>query len=216
VQLENLLKGNIMIKPVTIALLVTLMTACETTQQTASLECGAAGLGAAFLLCKAAGGSNATCAAIGGVVGVGGGALCYSLSDKMAKRRKELAGHENDLDARLSYVRGINEDSAKYNEDLRKQVTELTAHTNTVVQQIQQNSIDQQKLADQRKALDTALKNANDSVIAQRDALNFMRSYQASQSSKSSELAAEVQREQMLLAETQRQTTALASQRQRI
>jgi len=199
-----------------IALLAALTAACETTQQTASLECGAAGLGVAFLICKAAGGSNATCAAAGGAAAVGGGVLCYNLSDKMDKRRKELAGHENDLDARLRYVKGVNEDTAKYNAELKQQVTALTQHTDTVVQEIHQKTIDEKKLADQRKALDAALKNANDSVTAQRNSLNFMRSYQAEQAGKSQELAAEVQRQQMLLAETQREATALAAQRQRI
>ncbi|TCK43737.1 hypothetical protein B0G84_2079 [Paraburkholderia sp. BL8N3] len=205
-----------MYRPFMITLFAVFTAACETTQQTASLECGAAGLGVAFLLCKAAGGSNATCAAVGGVAAVGGGVLCYSLSDKLDKRRKELAGHENDLDARLRYVKGINADTAKYNEDLKKQVAALSQHTDTLVQQIQQKTADEKKLADQRKALDAAIKNASDSVAAQRNALNFMRSYQAEQAGKSQDLAAEVQRQQMLLAETQRETSALAAQRQRI
>jgi hypothetical protein len=205
-----------MIRIVLITLLAALTTACATPQQNAALECGAGGAVAAALLCKIAGGDTGKCAAIAAGVGVIGGAGCYAYSNKMAKREKELEGHENDLDARLKYVKDVNSDTAAYNDQLKKDVGTATQNTDQLVAQMRQKTVDQQKLADQRKALDTQIKLANDSVTLQRKQLSSMRSFQAQQTVKSQELASEIQRQQMLLAETERETNALAAQRQRI
>jgi hypothetical protein len=205
-----------MIRTLTILSLGAMTAACATAEQTAAIECGAAGVGVAFLICKAAGGSTATCAAAGGLTGLAGGALCYSLSDKMAKRRAALAGHENDLDARLAYVKGVNEDTVKYNEDLKKQVAELTDHTNAVAQQVKLNTADEKQLANQRKALDAALKNTDDAIASQKATLSDMRAYQAQHAASSQELSQQIVREQANLQDTQRQAAALANLKQSV
>ena len=196
--------------------LTLLTTACATQQQTATLECGAAGAGIGFLACKLAGGSDATCAAVGGAVAVGGGVLCYSLSANLDKRRKELAGHENDLDARIRYIKGVNADAAAYNEGMKKDLVTITQHTDTVVTQIQQKTIDEQALAKERSDLDKRLKNAHDSITAQQDSIDLMRKLQAQKNFQDQQLTQELQRQQVLLAETKQQTAVLASQRARI
>ncbi|MGF6754528.1 hypothetical protein [Paraburkholderia sp. GAS42] len=197
-------------------ILMLLTAACATQQQTASLECGVAGAGLGFLACKLAGGSDATCAAVGGVAAAGGGVLCYSLSSNLEKHRKELAGHENNLDARIAYVKAVNEDSARYNTGMKKDLVAITQHTDTVVQQIGQKTIDQQTLAKERSKLDTDLKNANDSIAAQEKSINLMRKLQADNNLQDPRLAQELRDQQMLLEQTRQQTAALASQRQRI
>ncbi|SAK63189.1 hypothetical protein AWB78_02121 [Caballeronia calidae] len=205
-----------MFRIVLISLLAALTAACATPQQNAALECGAGGAIAAMLLCKVAGGDTGKCAAIGAGVGVLGGAGCYAYSDKMARRQKELEGHENDLDARLKYVKDVNSDTAAYNAQLTKDVGTAKQKTDDLVAQMRQKAVDQQQLADQRKALDTQIRLANDNIALQRKQITSMRTFQAQQSVKSQELTSEIQRQQMLLAETERETSALAAQRQRI
>jgi hypothetical protein len=205
-----------MIRTPTILLLGLLTAACATNEQTAALECGAGGAGVAFLICKAAGGSTATCAAAGVGVGAIGGAGCYVYSKKLDERRKVLAGHENDLDARLTFVKGVNEDTVQYNEGLKKQVADLSKHTAVVEQQVSQQSADQTQLANQRKALDAAIKEVNDSITSQKSTLKEMRDYQAQHASSSQELAQQIQREQANLQDTQRQANALAGLKQRV
>ena len=196
--------------------LASLTAACATHQQTASLECGAIGAGGGFLACKLAGGSDASCAATGGAVGLGAGAICYKLSDNLDKHRKELAGHENELDARLRYVKEVNTDSAKYNEDLKKQVATYTKHTDTVVQQVHDKEIDQKALEKEHADLDAAVKNANQQLAAQQEAFNYAQSLQASHPFNDPQLTAELQRQQHLLDLTRQSAQALAAQRQRV
>jgi hypothetical protein len=205
-----------MIRGLIAVALASLTAACATQQQNASLECGAVGLGIGFLACKLAGGNDATCAAVGAGVGLGGGALCYKLSDNLDKQRKELAGHENDLDARLRYIKAVNTASAKYNDDLQKQVVAITQHTDIVVQQIHDKTIDQKALDKERAKLDAAVKDANQSVAAQEDAVNYMRSLQAQHAFKEHEYTEELLRQQQLLAQTRVTAQAVAAQRQRV
>lgn len=205
-----------MIKKLMVVTLALLSSACATQQQTASVECGAAGLGIGFLACKLAGGNDATCAAIGGAAALGVGAICYKLSDDLDKQRKELAGHENDLDARLRYIKAVNTASAKYNDDLQKQLVSITQHTDVVVQQIHNKSIDQKALEKERGKLDEAVKAANQSVDAQQQAVDYMRSLQAEHAFKDREYTEELHRQQQLLAQTRQTAQAVASQRERV
>jgi D-mannonate dehydratase len=205
-----------MFRKILAVILATLTVACATQEQTASLECGAAGLGIAFLACKLAGGNDAACAAIGGAAGLGIGAVCYNLSATLDKQRQELAGHENDLDARLRYIKSVNTAIASYNERMKTDLVTITQHTNSVVLQIQQKSIDQQSLEKERTYLDTQLKKANESLASQRQSVDLMRKLQAEHNFQDPQLTQELQRQQTLLAQTEQQTAALASQRQRI
>jgi hypothetical protein len=189
----------------------------------AALECGAVGAGLAAAICLAAGGNAATCAGAAAGGGLLGAGACYTYAEKYEKRRQELAGKEDDLDARLKYVRGLNEDSKKSNEELNKRVAQVSKHTDTVVAQIEQGTISQQELAKEREALLKEEKLANDQVALEKSALEDMKRFQAEQKRKTgadsathAKLDAEIKKQQRLLEETQMQTSALASQRQRI
>lgn len=199
-----------------LASLTLLSAGCATQQQTAGLECGIGGAVGGYLVCKLAGGSDAACAGVAGGSGLLGGALCFSLSSTLEKHRKELAGHENELDARLRYLKAVNTDSTRYNEAMRNDIVKITQHTDTVVQRIQQKTIDQRTLAKERADLDVKLKNANDSLAAQQNAVNYMSSLQAGHRLRNPQLAQELQLQLALLDQTKQQTAALASQRQRI
>lgn len=201
---------------IAVALLAAFFAACSTPQQQSALECGGVAAALAFAACKLAHGDTAACAGIG----VGGGAIigaaCYGLADRLSNRRNELAGRENDLDARLQYVRGVNKDAEQYNAELRKSVNDVTALTDKTVQQINQGTITSKQLASARQALDKQIADANTQLNAQKSALQDMKQFQARQAKPSAELDAEIQKEQAILAAAQRDTQALASQRQRI
>ena len=210
---------KIMRTPIVIVLASCLSAGCATTtdnQRTSALECGAGGAAGGFLLCKALGGDNKQCAAVAFLTGAGGAAICYSYAGNLEKRRQELAGKEADLDARLRYVRGVNEDSEKLNRQLRDRVANVTRHTNELVAQVNQKKLSQQNLTKEREALDNEVKVANEQLTLEKKALKDIKQLQAQHARNSHELDAEIAKQQRLLAETQRQTTALASQRQRI
>ena len=189
----------------------------------AALECGAVGAGIATAICLAAGGNAATCAGAAAGGGLLGAGVCYTFAEKYQKRRQELAGKENDLDARLTYVRGLNEDSKQANEELNKRVAKLSKRTDTMVAQIKQGTISQQELEKQRDTLLKEEKTANDQAELEARALEDMQRFQAAQKRKAdmdsaahAELDAEIKRQAQLLEETRSATKALASQRQRI
>jgi hypothetical protein len=205
--------------PIVMLLALCLSFGCATTsnnQRTSAVECGAAGAVGGLLLCKLMGGDDRQCAVVTVLAGAGGASICYVYAGNLEKRQKELAGKENDLDARLRYVRGVNEDSAKLNQQLRDRVTKVTRHTDDLVAQINQKTVSQQKLTQEREALDNEVKAANEQLALEKKALDDMKQFQAQHAGKSRELDSEIAKQRRLLAETERQTTALASQRERI
>ncbi|MEO6823380.1 MAG: hypothetical protein ABI167_01385 [Nitrosospira sp.] len=210
-------------------LLLTVIAGCSTvggnkeSSGMAALECGAVGAGVATAICMAAGGSAAMCAGAGTGGALLGAGACYTFAESYKKRRQELAGKENDLDARLIYVRGLNEDSKKSNEELNKKVVQASKRTDKVVAQIKAGTISQQELAKEREGLLKEEKVANNQAALEKSALEDMKRFQAEQKRKtgvdsaaSTELDKEIEKQQHFLEETQRQTSALASQRQRI
>lgn len=193
-----------------------LVAGCATPEQTASLECGAGGAAVAYLACKALGNSDASCARFA-VVGAGVGAVaCYSYASRLEKRRQQLAGRENDLDARLQYVRGLNEDGQRLNAELRDRVTVATQNTAELSAKVRKNQLSAEQLAKERQRLDGEVKAANQQVALQRDALNEVKTYQVRRKSPSPDLDAEIGKQDRLLADAQRQVEVLASLRERV
>ncbi len=182
-------------------------------QQQAAVECGVGGVAAGYLICKLAGGSDAACLAVGAGVGALGAAACYSYADNLKKRQQELAGRENDLNARIRYVKGLNEDGEKLNADLRQRVTVATQRVDDLTKQGARASA---QLAKERARIDDELKVARQDVALQKQALDEVRVYQRKRSTPSKELDAEIARQERLLADTQRQVDELASVRQRV
>lgn len=228
---QRLLMEGVAMKVIAVLLLFTMVTVtgCSTVGGTqggsgrAALECGAVGAGLAAAICLAAGGNAATCAGAAAGGGLLGAGACYTYAQKYEKRRQELAGKENDLDARLVYVRGLNEDSKKLNEDLNTRVTQVSKRMDTTVAQVKEGTISQQELEKEREALLKDEKLAKDQVALEKSALEDMKRFQAEQKRKTggnsamhAKLDEEIREQERLLKETQAQTSALASQRQRI
>jgi len=206
-------------------LLLALMAGCSTvggkpgSSGMAALECGAVGAGIATAICIAAGGKAAACAGAAAGGGALGAGICYTYAQKYEKRRQELAGKENDLDARLKYVRGLNEDSEKLNQDLNARVEQVSKRTDRIVAQTNEGTISRQELIKEREGLLKEENAAKDQIALEKSALEDMKRFQAQQAqagNESAELDAEIQKQERLLAETQNATRALAAQRQRI
>jgi hypothetical protein len=206
-------------------LILALMTGCSTvggkpgSSGMAALECGAVGAGIATAICIAAGGKAAACAGAAAGGGALGAGICYTYAQKYEKRRQELAGKENDLDARLKYVRGLNEDSEKLNQDLNARVEQVSKRTDKIVAQVNEGAISRQELIKEREGLLKEENAAKGQVALEKSALDDMKRFQARQAqagNESAELDAEIQKQERLLAETQNATRALAAQRQRI
>ncbi len=204
------------------------VTGCATTggslsrPATAGLECGGAAAAAALLACELAGGSNAVCAAAtGGALALGGG-TCYAFASHYEKRREALAGKENDLNARLKYVKGLNEDSEKLNKQLNTRLAEVSRRTDEISAEVAQGTITQQQLANEREKLQKEEQAARDQVELQKTALEDMKRFQAQQSKvgqddpRIAELDAEIAKQERLLKEAQGATTAFAAKAGRI
>jgi chromosome segregation ATPase len=196
-------------------LVALLVSGCATSQQNSALECGAGGAVASALICKLAGGSNAQCAGVGVLTGAIGATACYAYADSLEKRRQELAGKENDLNARLRYVHGINDDAEKLNDRLRSRVTEVTQAADKLVITSQSGRMSQRDLQSERQKLDGELKSANEQLLAEGSAVADMKQYRARNAVENAELDADIVKQDQLYRETQRQITALANQRQR-
>jgi DNA repair exonuclease SbcCD ATPase subunit len=205
-----------MVRSCSIVLLGALVAGCATTEQNAALECGAGGAGGAFLICKLAGGSDATCAAVGVGAGTISATGCYAWSSKLKKEREALAGHENDLDARLAYARSVNDTMSKYNDSLRQKVADFSQHSAVTAHQISVQTKDETQLTSQRRKIDETLKEANASIAEQQQTLAEMHNFQAQHASHSESLAAEIRREEANLQGTQRQASALANLKQNV
>jgi len=215
-----------------IAVLIACLTpGCGTPQRTAALECGAGGAGGAFLLCKALGGNDDTCMAMAAAGGGVGATVCYNYAGQLEQRRQALAGREDDLDAQLEYVRGLNQDAEQLNVRLRERVAEITRLTDDAVAKVGQGRMTQQQLQEQQNALDEEIATGRQQLAQGRTALDELKRYRARQEEQARQdeqaageqqaqrlraLDAELAKNEALLQEIERQTSALASQRQRV
>lgn len=199
-----------------VGLLIAVTAGCATTTQTAGLECGLGGAGASYLACKLAGGTDARCAEIGAAVGVGGALACSLYARHLEERRKELAGKENDLDAQIRYVQGLNADTRQLNADLAQRVASVTRSTDQVVAEIQQQQISQTQIAQERKTRDNLLRTSQDEVNQGTQALQTARELRTKDPAPPPALDTAIQQQEQLLAEAQRQVALLAAQRDRV
>ena len=189
---------------------------CATQQQTASLQCGAGGAAIGFTACMLMGHSAERCSVIA-AAGAGIGAIaCYSYAGQLDKRRQALAGREDDLNARLVYVRGLNDDAERLNGELSERVLAATKRSDELLAQVQAKRASAERLAAERTHLDEELKEANKQVALQRGAAVEMKAYQAKQSTPSKNLDEQIAKQDRLLVDTQRQLEALASVRERV
>jgi hypothetical protein len=182
----------------------------------AGLECGLVTAGVSYLTCKLSGKSAAQCGEISAGVGLAGALACSLYAKHLEARRKELAGKENDLDAQVRYVQGLNADTRQLNSDLTQRVASVTQDTDKLIARIQQQQISQEQLAQERKTRDDLLKTSQSEVAQGAQALEEAKQFRAQKGGSSGDLDAAIAQQEQLLAEAQHQVDLLAAQRARV
>ena len=185
-----------------------LMTACSSDPTTRSAEEGA-GVGAVAggVICAAAHMNSSQCAAmIAGGAAVGA-TVAYSLAKDIEKRQKELAGKENNLDARLNQVQQANASMVTFNSQLNTQVQEAQAK----ISKARGSQAQAQKTANE---LDQQIKEADAQLNAADRELEGLKQFKAQRKGPPSPtLDAEIARYEKLLQEARSDTQALAQVR---
>lgn len=189
---------------------------CATQSQTAGAECAAVGVGVGYGLCKAFGRSDRECAAFAVVGGAVGGIGCYSYASNLEKRRNSLAGKEDNLDARIAYVRGLNEDGEKLNAALREKVDVASKRQHQLLAQINQGKTTSAQLAKERQQIGADLDSARQQALLQQNAFDEAKRYRAKLTRPSPVLDSELARQQQVVAQTQGYVDTLARLNERV
>ena len=161
-------------------------------------------------------GRDAQSAAIGAALGaLAGGAGGYVYADRIAKRHKELAGKENDVDARTAFARGVNEDTQEYNGRLKKEISALEPKIAELAAKKEKQEITQRELEKQKQALGVKILEANKQLAVGEDELQGLKAFR-SEKKTSQALDEQIKTLEQNLAEMKTSTSALASLNQRI
>jgi hypothetical protein len=200
----------------TLIIILLLATGCATQSQQAKTEGTAVGAGIGALLGgligKAAGGDTDDAlrgAAIGALVG---GLIGYGYAARVDSHRKELAGKENDLDARIKFARDVNRETEGYNRRLEAELDQVSA-------KIEKKQLTRQELAKEKRALTSDAREANKQLaLAQKDLrdMKAFRRRQIEQGQRSEELDRQIAKMEENLTDMKKYTSALASLSQRI
>jgi peptidoglycan hydrolase CwlO-like protein len=204
----------------TLAVVLSFVVSCATPAQQAKTEgtAGGAAIGAGMgALAGYLIGGSGTAAAIGAVTGgILGAAAGYSYANNIVKRQKELAGRENDLDARIKFARGVNQDTEEYNRKLEEEIKSEEQQISRLTSGVG----DQQRINQQREALRKNLANkvedANKQLTVAKAQLEDIRSFRSRQSQSSQDLNAEISKLQITVAQLESKTQTLAGMGQRM
>lgn len=214
--MKELINPFVNLKVMTIVASATILSGCETLEQNAALECGAGASVGSYFLCKASGKSAKECNKIALAGGLVGGAVCYGYASKLNKHKKVLEGKEDDLDARLQYVKNVNEESRKLNEKLEMQVATLSQEIDKEIFKQEQQKTESAELDNLRNKLKNNIEKANEQLDASKAALEDMRQFKVRQTKRSEELDAQIVTQQKLYNDTQKLIANLTQQSQRI
>jgi hypothetical protein len=196
------------------------LSSCATQSDKARSEGSTVGAGAGAATGAAIGailGRNRKSALIGAALGALVGAISgYVYADQIAKRHEELAGKENDLDARIAFARGVNEDTRDYNARLQQEVRDLAPKVAELAAKKKRQEITGQELAREKQALSTKISIANNQLTVGQKELQELKRFRSGQKKTSEALDAEIKALEQNLAQMKTNTTALASLNQRI
>lgn len=190
------------------------------TEQRARTEgtAGGAAIGAVLggLLGLAIGGDSEDALIGAGVGALVGSAAGYSYADNVARRRSELAGKEEDLDARIRFARDINEDTKAYNTLLAEEIEGLKPRIDSLVTKIAKNQVSQQELVNEKEALDRQVVAAGTQAELAEEQLVELAEFRARQPQGSEELDAEIEILENSLSQLKSNTRELAMLSQRL
>lgn len=201
-----------------VVMAIALVTGCATQEQTARTQGTAAGVGIGAALGAGMGAifGGGKGAAIGAAVGGSiGGVAGYSYSNKVADRHKELVGKENDLAARISYARGINQDTEQYNRQLETEVEAQRHRVYALEEQVGRHEASRDELKKEKQALNLKLKEARKNEATAQRQYEDLKRFRASHQ-RSKELDVEIARLERNLVELKKQTGTLAALDQRL
>jgi hypothetical protein len=203
-------------KGISVLLALCLVAACKSPESKtavgAGIGCGVGG----YALCRLLKKEHDECIKIAAVAAVACAAIGYTYSKKLEKRRQELAGKENDLDARLKFVRGVNQDTEAFNQQLADKVKNTQQLVDAAQSKTEAGKLSQEEQEKSRATLDQDIKAASDQVAMATRELEDLKRFRSTQTQQSAALDAEITRLDQLLAQAQRNTSALASLRQRL
>ena len=205
---------------VALAVVVFFVSSCATREQQAQTEGTAVGaLGGALL--GAAIGGIATRSGKGAGIGAGIGALTggvagFVYANSIVKRREELAGKENDLDAQIKFARGVNQDTQEYNRKLTSDVKNFKSDVERLEAQNRTQQVENEELIAKKQQLDEKVKTAQKDLASGEDQLQELKTFRSSQTKPSKELDAEIKKLEGNLAQLKSNTSSLAALNQRI
>lgn len=205
-------------KLIAVALMIA-MTGCATESQQAKTESTVTGTAigaiAGGIIGGLLGGKRGAVigAATGGVIG---GVAGYSYGDKIAQRHQELEGKENDLNARINFARGVNQDTEEYNQKLRQEIASTKQGVDALAAQIKRQQVTQQQLYTAREQLNAKVNNAQQQLTVAQTELHNLQVFKSKQPQQSAELNTEISRLQTNLAQLKSNTNTLAALSQRI
>ncbi len=182
-------------KMIAAAIMLLLLNGCATQGQQAKGEGTALGalLGGVV---GAAGGyliDDEKGALIGAALGAAaGGVAGHSYADNITKRHEALSGHEYDLDARIRFAEGINQDTEAYNRQLASQLSELNQDVDRLLYRDRQGHASRQELLAKKQKLQQQVNAANSQLAAAQKELNSLKAFQRNTRSHSGALDAEI------------------------
>lgn len=206
-------------KLIVLSILLIFISGCATKSQQTRTEgtAGGAGIGALVggLIGYAIGDEKGALAgaAIGGALG---GAVGYTYADNIANRHAKLAGHENDLDARITFAEGINQDTQDLNQLLERDIATLTPEIDAINTQVQQEKITQKELDEKRKSMELKVEETETALAAAENELKDLKKFQGRTPDQSDELDSEIAKLESNLDQLKRNTDAIASLSQRL
>jgi uncharacterized protein YcfJ len=205
---------------ITLAFILLFLTSCATQREQARTEGTLAGAGLGAIVGGGVGyliGGSATSAGIGAALGaLVGGTGGYVYADRIAKRQEELAGKEDNLDARIAFARGVNDDTQDYNRKLASDVKTLSSDVDKLAAQNKKQQAQNQQLLAKKEQLEEKVKDANAQLTVADTQLTDLKSFRSSQPRPSKDLDAEIKKLETSLAQLKSNTSALAALNQRI
>jgi len=204
---------------IALAVILFFVAGCATQEETARTQgtLGGAAIGAILgggIGALAGGGKGAAIgAATGGLLGAAAG---YSYADNIVKRQQELAGRENDLDARIKFTQGVNQDTEAYNRQLEAEISEENQQIASLSASVGDQQRTQQKREELKQQLDAKVTDANTQLSTAKAQLQNIKTFQAQRTQPSSDLDAEIKKLEFTVSQLETKTNTLAGMRQRL
>ena len=206
-------------KLIVLSILIIFISGCATKGQQTRTEgtAGGAGIGAVIggLLGYALGDEKGALA--GAALGAAlGGAVGYTYADNIANRHAELAGHENDLDARIAFAEGVNQDTQEFNQLLERDIATLAPEIDALSAQARQEKITQKELDKKRQSMEEKVEETEIALAAAEDELKDLKKFQDRTPDQSDKLDSEIAKLERNLKQLKKNTDTIASLSQRL